>query len=120
MTLADDTRGALAKKANAITRSSDVTKGTSGPNGRRSAAEGSIKGMARDIARRSLSGSTKMTPRERRVLAAIVVGHSSKEVARALDISPRTVEFHRANLLRKFHAKNTADLVHKASHTHKS
>ncbi len=47
------------------------------------------------------------------ILAEIVRGHSSKEVARVLDISPRTVEFHRANLLKKFGAKNTAELVRK-------
>jgi len=55
-----------------------------------------------------------LTPRENLILAEIVRGHSSKEVARALDISPRTVEFHRANLLRKCGAKNTAHLVRKA------
>jgi len=38
-------------------------------------------------------------------------GASSKESARRLGISPRTVEFHRANMLRKLGAKNTADLV---------
>ena len=54
-----------------------------------------------------------LTPRESLILAEIVKGHSSKEVARALDISPRTVEFHRANLLKKFGAKNTAELVRK-------
>ena len=52
-----------------------------------------------------------LTPRELLILAEIVKGHSSKEVARALDISPRTVEFHRANLLKKYGAKNTAELV---------
>jgi DNA-binding CsgD family transcriptional regulator len=54
-----------------------------------------------------------LTPRELLILAEIVKGHSSKEVARALDISPRTVEFHRANLLKKYDAKNTAELVRK-------
>ena len=54
-----------------------------------------------------------LTPRERMILAEIVRGHSSKEVARAFGISPRTVEFHRANLLKKFGAKNTAELVRK-------
>jgi len=54
-----------------------------------------------------------LTPRERMVLAEIVRGHSSKEVARAFGISPRTVEFHRSNLLKKFGAKNTAELVRK-------
>ena len=54
-----------------------------------------------------------LTPREHLILVEIVKGHSSKEVARALEISPRTVEFHRANLLKKFGAKNTAELVRK-------
>ena len=54
-----------------------------------------------------------LTPRESLILAEIVRGQSSKEVARALEISPRTVEFHRANLLKKFGAKNTAELVRK-------
>lgn len=54
-----------------------------------------------------------LTPRECLILAEVVRGLSSKEVARALHISPRTVEFHRANLLKKFSAKNTAELVRK-------
>jgi len=54
-----------------------------------------------------------LTPRERLILVEIVKGLSSKEIARALEISPRTVEFHRANLLKKFGAKNTAELVRK-------
>jgi DNA-binding CsgD family transcriptional regulator len=55
----------------------------------------------------------RLTPTERLVLAEVVRGCTSKEVARALEISPRTVEFHRANLLKKFGAKNTAELVRK-------
>jgi two-component system, LuxR family, response regulator FixJ len=38
-------------------------------------------------------------------------GASNKEAARALGISPRTVEFHRANAMQKLGAKNIADLV---------
>jgi DNA-binding CsgD family transcriptional regulator len=67
-------------------------------------------------ARRQNRASTdpaSLTPRERLVLAEIVMGLSSKEVARSLDISPRTVEFHRANLLKKYDAKNTAELLRK-------
>ncbi|HTE76673.1 MAG TPA: MEDS domain-containing protein [Xanthobacteraceae bacterium] len=52
-----------------------------------------------------------LTPREQAVLARIVTGASSKETAQRLGISPRTVEFHRANILQKLGAKNTADLV---------
>jgi len=56
-------------------------------------------------------GHTLLTPRERVALAQIVRGASSKEAARTLDISPRTIEFHRANVMRKLGARNTADLV---------
>jgi DNA-binding CsgD family transcriptional regulator len=68
---------------------------------------------ALDVLSRPLSGHTKLTPRERVTLAQIVRGASNKEAARALGISPRTVEFHRANVMQKLGAKNTADLVRK-------
>jgi two-component system response regulator FixJ len=57
------------------------------------------------------SGADALTPREREVLAAIVAGGSNKEVGRTLSISPRTVEVHRARIMAKLGAKNTADLV---------
>jgi DNA-binding CsgD family transcriptional regulator len=56
-------------------------------------------------------GRPPLTPRERIVMAHIVGGASNKEVARALNISPRTVEFHRANILHKLGARNTVELV---------
>jgi two-component system, LuxR family, response regulator FixJ len=52
-----------------------------------------------------------LTPREQAVLAQIVAGAWSKEAARRLGISPRTIDFHRANILQKLGAKNTADLM---------
>jgi DNA-binding CsgD family transcriptional regulator len=58
-------------------------------------------------------GRESLTPRERVTLAQIVMGASSKEAARNLKISHRTVEFHRANILRKLEVKNTAELIHK-------
>jgi DNA-binding CsgD family transcriptional regulator len=59
----------------------------------------------------SFPGLEKLTPRERVVLSQIVRGASSKEAARTLGIGPRTVDFHRANILQKLGAKNTVDLV---------
>lgn len=56
-------------------------------------------------------GHKLLTQRERRVLAQIVSGASSKEIARELGVSPRTVDFHRANILQKLGARNTAELV---------
>jgi DNA-binding CsgD family transcriptional regulator len=58
-------------------------------------------------------GHKSLTPRERMALARIVRGASAKEVGRSLGISPRTAEFHRANILQKLGAKNTIDLVRK-------
>ena len=52
-----------------------------------------------------------LTPTERISLAYVVKGASSKEAARALGVSHRTIEFHRANILRKFGARNLAELV---------
>jgi DNA-binding CsgD family transcriptional regulator len=54
-----------------------------------------------------------LTDRERVVLAQLLHGASSKQVARALGISPRTVDFHRANMMRKLGAHNTAELIGK-------
>ncbi|WP_051383452.1 LuxR C-terminal-related transcriptional regulator [Bradyrhizobium sp. WSM3983] len=53
----------------------------------------------------------QLTPRERVVLRELLEGNSSKRVARKLGISPRTVEFHRANIIRKLGARNTAELI---------
>ena len=64
-----------------------------------------------DFLLQPLLGRPQLTPRERTVLAHIVRGASSKEAARALNIAPRTVEFHRANILRKLGARNTIELV---------
>lgn len=52
-----------------------------------------------------------LTPREKVVLAQIVHGGSSKAIALNLGISPRTIEFHRSNIMSKVGAKNVADLV---------
>jgi DNA-binding CsgD family transcriptional regulator len=54
-----------------------------------------------------------LTPRERVALAQIVRGATSKEAARTLSISPRTFEFHRANVMHKLGAKNTAAFIRK-------
>ncbi|WP_295855665.1 PAS and helix-turn-helix domain-containing protein [uncultured Xylophilus sp.] len=54
----------------------------------------------------------ELTPREREVAAHLTSGgRTSKEIARALGLSPRTVEFYRARLMRKYGATSAADLL---------
>lgn len=52
-----------------------------------------------------------LTPREREVFHLIVEGLSTKEVARRLDISAKTAENHRARVLAKLDARNTAEVI---------
>ena len=54
-----------------------------------------------------------LSPREREVAAQLLDGLTSKEIGRNLGISHRTVEIHRARLMRKFGAGTTAELVHR-------
>ncbi|MFI5447451.1 response regulator transcription factor [Polaromonas sp. UC242_47] len=53
----------------------------------------------------------QLTEREREVLGLIVAGLTNKEIGRALDVSPRTVETHRANLFAKLEADSLAQLI---------
>jgi DNA-binding NarL/FixJ family response regulator len=57
------------------------------------------------------TGLASLSPRERDILEAIIAGETSKETARRLALSPRTVEVHRAHILKKLGARNTADLL---------
>lgn len=52
-----------------------------------------------------------LTRRERQIAMLLTQGQTSKEIARSLGISHRTVETHRSNLIAKFEARNTVDLV---------
>jgi len=53
----------------------------------------------------------QLSEREREVLGLIVAGLTNKEIGRALDVSPRTVETHRANLFTKLEAGTLAQLI---------
>ncbi len=53
----------------------------------------------------------QLTPREREALNLIVAGRTNKEIAEQLHISPRTVEVHRARLMKKLEAESLSDLV---------
>ncbi|MBL4645208.1 MAG: response regulator transcription factor [Rhizobiales bacterium] len=53
----------------------------------------------------------RLTTREREVLEELVIGNLNKIIAFNLDISPRTVEIHRARAMEKMQARNLAHLV---------
>jgi DNA-binding NarL/FixJ family response regulator len=71
------------------------------------------EGIASELAHRagafSLPG--KLTPRESEVLKLVALGKSSKDVAKELAISSKTVDAHRANIMRKLGFRSQTDLL---------
>jgi len=60
-----------------------------------------------------LPGCEPLTRREREVLARLAVGASNKEAAQQLGLSPRTIEGHRSNIMKKIGVRNAAELIHR-------
>ena len=56
-------------------------------------------------------GDVALTPREAEILALIAEGHTAKQIAQMLVISPRTVDRHRENLLGKLGLRNSTELT---------
>jgi two-component system response regulator NreC len=54
---------------------------------------------------------SRLTPREREVLQLLAEGKTSKEVAVALNLSVKTAETHRTNIMRKLDLHSVADLT---------
>ena len=57
-----------------------------------------------------------LTLREREVLSLVAAGYTNVEIAARLGISSRTVETHRANLMRKLGLRSLAELIRFALH----
>ncbi|MFZ1348680.1 MAG: LuxR C-terminal-related transcriptional regulator [Tabrizicola sp.] len=57
------------------------------------------------------AGAGPLTPTEKRIARYLVNGFTSKEIALAVGSSPRTVEVHRANMIRKMGVRNSFELV---------
>jgi len=53
----------------------------------------------------------ELTAREKEILVQVIDGHTSKEIARVLGISDKTVDVHRTNIMRKVGAASVAELV---------
>jgi len=56
-------------------------------------------------------GIGKLTPRQKEVLQLLAEGHSAKEIADTLCISPRTVEFHKYKMMEQLNVKTNAELM---------
>ena len=63
--------------------------------------------VTRDIALRIAT----LSPRERQVMEGLIAGLSNKLIARDYDISPRTIEVYRANVMTKMQASSLSELV---------
>jgi DNA-binding NarL/FixJ family response regulator len=63
-------------------------------------------------------GSLQITGREREIVQLLAEGKSSKEVATVLDLSVKTVETHRSNILRKLNFHSVTELVRYAISNH--
>jgi DNA-binding NarL/FixJ family response regulator len=60
----------------------------------------------------------ELTPRQREVLQLLAEGRSMKEVASVLDLTPRTVAFHKYRMMEQLRVKSTAELIQYAVKHH--
>jgi two-component system, LuxR family, response regulator FixJ len=71
-----------------------------------------VQSRERNVAdREARERFASLSVREREVLSLVVAGLTNKEIGRALALSPRTVETHRAHLLAKLQAESLAQLI---------
>jgi DNA-binding CsgD family transcriptional regulator len=52
-----------------------------------------------------------LTPRENEVLALVMEGQTSREIATQLHRSEKTIQLHRANIMKKFNVRRVVDLI---------
>ncbi|WP_269242370.1 response regulator transcription factor [Flavobacterium limnophilum] len=72
-------------------------------------------GAAIAESKQSLDEDMMITKREKEILKLLLSGKGNKEIAEALDISKRTAEVHRFNLMKKLKVKNLMELSNKAT-----
>ncbi|MEN2401712.1 response regulator transcription factor [Flavobacterium sp. MC2016-06] len=65
--------------------------------------------------KQNLGEEMMITKREKEILTLLLSGKGNKEIAEALDISKRTAEVHRFNLMKKLKVKNLMELSNKAT-----
>jgi DNA-binding NarL/FixJ family response regulator len=66
--------------------------------------------LAREGAKSEALGKI-LSRREQQVLALVLAGRTNREIAESIELSPRTVEFHRANLMAKLGASSVVELL---------
>jgi DNA-binding NarL/FixJ family response regulator len=57
------------------------------------------------------SGASRITPRQREILKLLAEGKANRDIAVALGMSVKTVETHRANILKRLNCHSISDLV---------
>jgi DNA-binding NarL/FixJ family response regulator len=70
-----------------------------------------MKEIPFDLAKPSGRQFGQLTPRQREVLQLVAEGKSMKEIAQILEISVRTVEFHKNGIMQELHCRSTAELT---------
>jgi len=70
-----------------------------------------LEGYLRSGEGSATQAAVALSPRERHIVQLLAEGNNNKEVARALELSVKTVETHRSNIMRKMEFDSLADLV---------
>jgi len=105
-------------KAGAVNFLTKPVDGTELLSSVREALKRGIALQGQDAGRQAVSPRlSALTSREREIMLLTIEGRTSKEIARQLSISYRTVESHRAHILRKTGASNLIELARIASQT---
>lgn len=74
-----------------------------------------IKGGSRKASKKPIPPEYALTKREQQILNHVLAGKSNKEIAEELNISKRTAEVHRFNLMKKLKVKNLMELANKVN-----
>lgn len=67
--------------------------------------------LNKQVQHQSDKKKTSLSDREKEIIALLIDGLNSKEIAEKLDLSVRTVDNHRANIMKRLQVRNTAELV---------
>jgi len=75
-------------------------------------------GMVGSLLKERDTGEADLTSRQREVLQLLAEGHSMKEVANLLNLTPRTVAFHKYEMMKRLNINSTAELIQYAVKRH--